>query len=224
MNCIIIGIDIFKCDHTEATEGGLRQRLYDYLDLQQTVDRGGSIYTRSLLDPMSLGQSDYLVENLTDPIGFFQTVVQSRNLPLNLTDPISFIQSATLAGGRVEATPSAVTATFTSNTFKGMPVYVSGDNTVDLASAGSNYLAIGLANDDVFASTLGVYLTDGQITRSDWTPVVGSSALITGATYYLSLTTGRLTNTPPVTGSIIRIGTALSDTEIDLEISQPVLL
>ncbi len=229
MTCIVVGTGIIECSDDDFTEGGLRQRQHDSLLFQQALSPSGSEYGRSLTENMSLSQTEFFQESPSDTISFMESVIQVRTLPLSASDNVIFVDSNTVSGGRLPDSPPEVIAIFDSNTSKGMAVYPSSPNQVDLgrADAESTSGVVGLANQDVIATESGTYLTDGQVTRSDWTAVTGTSTLTTGATYYLDETTaGHITSTPPsVEGeSVVRVGTALSANTIDIEIAQPVLL
>ena len=112
----------------------------------------------------------------------------------------------------------------------GQPVYVDGAGTVDLAQASTSTAAkvIGLVNDASVASAgSGVIITDGVLTSSDWTAVIGATDLTAGSVYFLDgATAGKLTTTPvTVTGNtLIRVGTALSTTEFEISIGEPIKL
>ena len=228
MTCIVVGTGIIGCSE-DITEGGLRQRPHDSILFQETLSRSGSEYGRSLTDPMSLRQTEFFQESPSDTLSFMEVVFAARDLPRELSDSIIFVGSSTVSGGRLADAPPEVIAIFDSNTLKGMAVYPSSPNHVDLGRADSESTSgvVGIANEDVTATNQGTYLTDGQVTRSDWTAITGSATLTTGATYYLDETTaGHLTSTPPsvVGESVVRVGTALSGTTLDIEIAQPVLL
>jgi hypothetical protein len=71
------------------------------------------------------------------------------------------------------------------------------------------------------------YLTEGSITRIDWTAVAGTATLSAGVTYYLDpATAGRITTTAPTTAgqSVVRVGRAVDTTTLDVEIELPILL
>jgi len=72
----------------------------------------------------------------------------------------------------------------------------------------------------------GTYITEGSVTKLDWTDVVGVTSLTPGATYYLDTNAGKLTTVAPDgRGSfIVRVGKALSTTKIDIEIAVDILL
>jgi hypothetical protein len=228
MGCVVIGTGIIECDH-EADP--LHVRVYDVIHFEQTLSRAGSIWNRSLANPITFKQSDYFTESLNDPITFTDMVDWQRAKIRTLTSVISFLDSVDVSGGRVDTPPPdvSVSAIFDSTAQKGMAVYVSSSGHVDLAQADveSTSLVVGLADEVVIASNSGAYLTDDQVSRPDWTAVTGSATLTAGATYYLSATTaGQLTTTPPSADgdSVVRVGTALSTTTMDIEVAQPVLL
>ena len=112
----------------------------------------------------------------------------------------------------------------------GQPVYIQGADTVDLALADAKATSgvIGLVSDaSIDSSVVGTILTDGILTSTDWTEVVGAATLTVGSVYFLSdVTAGTLTTTAPTTtGSFVtRVGTAISTTTLEVTISRPISL
>ncbi len=110
----------------------------------------------------------------------------------------------------------------------GQPVYIQGANTVDLALADAKATSgvIGLVLDaSIDSSVVGTILTDGILTSTDWTAVVGAATLTVGSVYFLSDTVaGTLTTTATTTaGSFVtRVGTAISTTTLEVTISRPI--
>ena len=110
----------------------------------------------------------------------------------------------------------------------GQPVYIQGANTVDLALADAKATSgvIGLVSDaSIDSAAVGTILTDGILTSTDWTAVVGEATLTAGSVYFLSDTVaGTLTTTATTTtGSFVtRVGTAISTTTLEVTISRPI--
>lgn len=120
----------------------------------------------------------------------------------------------------------------------GNAVYVSGNNTVKLAKAdgATTKDCIGLvAEAAIINGASGNIQTDGQLVANklQWDAVLGltpdpvnnpnGTGLSAGVMYYLSETDlGLLKSTPPTSGWIQRIGVAVSDTVLDLSISEPI--
>lgn len=122
-----------------------------------------------------------------------------------------------------------ITAIFDSTTLQGMALYVPSDGHVELglADADATSRIIGLANENVTASSSGGYVTEGQITKSDWTTVVGTMLLVPGAYYYLSETSaGQLTTTAPTSDGeyVMAVARGLTTQMLDIEIDQPITL
>ncbi|OQW92913.1 MAG: hypothetical protein BWK79_00120 [Beggiatoa sp. IS2] len=109
----------------------------------------------------------------------------------------------------------------------GHPVYINAENHLELACAESLPRAQGFGLCAFPANPGGnvsVYV-DGFISRADWTPITGTLFLIPGKTYYLSNTEpGKLTSTPPTTGYLLSVGTAIYPDTLDIEISQLIQL
>lgn len=115
----------------------------------------------------------------------------------------------------------------------GMAVYAKSDGDIDLARANAQgtVQVEGLVKDASIASAAaGIIQTDGVLTAAtgDWDAVTGGSGGLTpGAAYYLSAATaGFLTATAPssVGQFVVRIGLALSATEMDISITPPIKL
>ena len=124
---------------------------------------------------------------------------------------------------------SAINATIAAITI-GQPVYIAAADTVELALADAKATSgvIGLVSDaSIASSVVGTILTDGILTSTDWTEVVGAATLTVGSVYFLSdVTAGTLTKTAPTTtGSFVtRVGTAISTTTLEVTISRPISL
>lgn len=217
----------FDCSHDPDP---LNQDVRHFLFLSQTTDLAGSEWNRSLASPITFNQSDYFVEALSSMISFFDDAVGVRDLSESVVDPIVLANGLSVSGGRVSGSPDApISAIFDSTTLKGMVLYVPSDGHVDLAraDAASTTRAVGLANEDVTASATGDYITEGQIEKSDWTTVAGTTFLTPGVFYYLSTTNaGQITSTAPSTATeyVVVVGRALTNTVLDVEIAQPILL
>jgi hypothetical protein len=115
----------------------------------------------------------------------------------------------------------------------GTPVYVKSNGNVDKAQANASgtVQVLGLVRDaSIPSSTSGVIQTDGVLsaTTEQWDAVTGDSGGLTpGAVYYLSASTaGQLTTNAPTTAGqfVVRIGLALSSTELDISIEPPIKL
>lgn len=111
----------------------------------------------------------------------------------------------------------------------GTPLYMPA--TGHVANAQANTLShahlLGLSINEVTATLTCQYLTEGQVTRSDWTPITGVADLSPGVVYYLDAAApGRLTQTAPtnVGQLVVRAGRAVSARSFDIEIDLPILL
>ena len=110
----------------------------------------------------------------------------------------------------------------------GQPVYISGNNTTNLADADNIATShvLGLAETNGTANGTMNVLSDGRITQSDWSSVIGSTSLTPGAQYYLSTSAGQLTTTPPsgISDAVVTCGTAVTTTTLDIEINEIAVL
>ncbi len=115
----------------------------------------------------------------------------------------------------------------------GMPVYSADADDVDKAQANAvgTTEVIGLVQETSIATTASGFIqTDGVLsaTTTEWDAVAGTTGGLTpGAIYFLSsATAGELTETAPTTAGqfVLRVGKALSTTEMEISISQPIKL
>ena len=108
----------------------------------------------------------------------------------------------------------------------GNPVVIKTNGHLDLASASSAPQVVGITISAASATFAANYITDGSVTLSDWTLIIGATNLWAGQTYFLDTTVGRLTATPPSTPGqyVVRVGRAVSTTILDVEIELPILL
>jgi hypothetical protein len=112
-------------------------------------------------------------------------------------------------------------------------VYTKSNGNVDLAQsdAGATVEVLGLVRDSsIAAAASGAIQTDGVLsaTTGQWDTVTGETGGLTaGAVYYLDPSTpGNLTQTAPSTVGqfVVRVGRAISTTEMEISVSQPILL
>ena len=109
----------------------------------------------------------------------------------------------------------------------GQPVFSSAADNVDLADASAVGSAkpIGLVQTaSIAASASGSIQLDGVLSSADWTVVIGAATLTSGATYFLDVTAGQITETAPVTGYVTEIGIAISTTDLAIDIKAPIKL
>ena len=115
----------------------------------------------------------------------------------------------------------------------GSPTYNDGAGTVDLAQADAvaTVEVLGLVKDPTIAAAAsGAIQTDGILaaTTAQWVVITGDAGGLTpGSVYYLDPdTAGNLTKTAPsaVGDFVVRIGKAISTTEMEISILQPIEL
>ena len=111
------------------------------------------------------------------------------------------------------------------------PVYISAANEFNKAAANASGSAkvIGFAQDAINAAASGLIQTDGIITGTtgEWDAVAGTTGGLTaGTAYFLSGTAGLITDTAPSTSGhrIVKVGTAISTTDLEISISDSTLL
>ena len=114
----------------------------------------------------------------------------------------------------------------------GMAVYSSAIDTVKMAKANalSTSQVLGIAQSTFVTTGPGTIQSSGVIalTTAQWDAVAGTSGgLAYGVVYYLDpATSGKITATAPITAgqTVVRVGTAISTTELVINIQAPVLL
>ena len=115
----------------------------------------------------------------------------------------------------------------------GQAVYTKADGTVDLAKAdasGTVEVLGFMKTTSVAAAASGIIQTDGILaaTTGQWDIVSGGTGGLTpGAVYWLSAATaGSITDTAPTTAGhqVVRVGKAISETEMEISIEPPILL
>ncbi len=112
-------------------------------------------------------------------------------------------------------------------------VYVDGVDSVDeaKADAAATMDVVGLVKDvTIAAAANGMIQTDGILvaTTGQWDAVTGDTGGLTaGTVYYLDASTaGSITSTAPTTVSqyVVQLGRAISTTDMEISISDPILL
>lgn len=111
----------------------------------------------------------------------------------------------------------------------GNPVYVKTNGHIDLAEANhpSTTHVTGFVTADANPGFSASFVTEGQITKSDWTAVIGTNDLTPGSIYYLSPDNpGEMTATAPtaVGEFVVSLGRAISTEIFDIEINNPIRL
>lgn len=121
------------------------------------------------------------------------------------------------------------TAETDSNLKAGQAVYMKNTGHIDSAKANSGLTAnvVGLSQTDADMGSNCNYISAGTLYLPDWADVIGSQNLIPGATYYLDdENNGMLTTAPPsiIGHYVLKVGTALSQNILFIEIEQKILL
>lgn len=206
--------------------------ISDHIVFVQSVSIAGSIYTQSIASALDLNQwpGDFYSESINDALSFIQEFTGVKNTGQVVSNMLILTQENMLAGGRLfHSLESTHTATFNSNATIGQPLYVVNNSQVDLAiadNATKTHVA-GFSIDDILAGEVGNYVTEGYIERSDWTAITGSANLTPGSIYYLDPNTvGLLTDTSPITSGdyVVKVGRAINQTQLSIEIEAPILL
>lgn len=211
------------------------QNVYDDLGLSQTVERDGSEWTRSVSQDAGVEHSfsDFYGESVSTVMSMTSEVDPDADLNFSVSTAISFSQASTVAGGRVVSSGGGGGEGDTNNTFdityhdggpsavKGQIIYIdSSDAEAKLAAYDGNAEVAGFLTEAVTSGDSTTIQTEGEISMSDWTDVIGTTNLTAGATYYLH-TGGEMRVTPPASGSIVIVGRAITPTKFDVEINLP---
>lgn len=108
----------------------------------------------------------------------------------------------------------------------GQPIYLKSTGHVDLAASTEFALAnaIGICTSAANVDEDVQYTTDGVVNATDWSLVAFSPTLVTGQTYYLSGLPGQITTVIPTEGFILKVGTALTEFDLDVEFSSLIQL
>lgn len=120
-------------------------------------------------------------------------------------------------GGGSTASPGAI-------------VYVSAANAFQLsrANASGTAKAIGLLTASTNAAASNPVRKDGTLvlTTGQWDTITGQTGGLTaGSDYYLSeATAGQMTTSAPSTGWVLKIGTAISTTDFEIQIGEAIRL
>lgn len=143
-----------------------------------------------------------------------------------------------LVNGAGVTTSAARTQTFTAgaNLIQGQVVYVSGTYALPATAASGvaseRYQAIGITS-AAAGSSSGVAVNLDDIAVISSANLVGETSMVPGQYYYLSKYSGQLTRYSTASGTIsssggygatVGLGLALSTTELQVEIEQPVII
>lgn len=217
--------------------GLLEKRLITFssLSLSHTVSTYGNEWNRELEDTLFLDYSiNTHVNNASDPAS--GTLTMSQGVVFNMTKPRSLSSSMLLSdfahasldgyypSGTGDADLSKHEMTANETVLVGQPVYVSGNNTINLGDASSINTSnvVGLVSVGASANGTSTVLTEGSVNQADWSNVISTSLLTPGATYFLSVTSGKMSTTPPTGNgeSVVTLGTALTTTKFDIEVNK----
>ena len=105
-------------------------------------------------------------------------------------------------------------------------VHSSGTGVIHANATTNSENGVGLAQADILTTVSGNIQTDGLLTLTDWTAVIGSTTLSAAAIYYLDTTDGLLTTMPSSTAGNVtqQIGIAVSPTMLEIAIQPAILL
>jgi len=109
----------------------------------------------------------------------------------------------------------------------GQPVYVNmGDGLVYKATASTEAASrvCGFCRADAANAAACTIVFNGGLESSNWTQVTGSVNLTPGAIYYLDTTAGQLTVNAPTVGYSLQTATAISATELTINLQKRILL
>lgn len=227
------------CIHPQASLPAIDvvQNLYSTLGLTQTLERDGSLWTRSVTDSNILEQSfsEFYGETLVSSLTLSSIATSDAILNASGSSVMILVETTTISGGRTGGGGSGdTTSTFSviydsggPDVDQGLWAYIdSGDSEAKLAlQNGTTDQAevAGMITNSPTAGAIATVATEGIITLSDWTLIAGTTLLTPGATYYLT-TAGMMSVTPPATDNLVVLGRAVTTTSFDIEINLPLAL
>ena len=160
----------------------------------------------------------------TDTLNISVSASSVWNFNRNITHNVVVSDHVHVAREGTEIAPTGYNLTANETINIGQPVYISSENTVNLADADTLNTShvLGLASSDASANQSATVLSDGSVERSDWASVIGTANLTPGVVYYLSTTAGELTETPPAGSgdTVVSCGIAITTTKLDIEINE----
>lgn len=108
----------------------------------------------------------------------------------------------------------------------GMPFYMASGLIWPAQANNEGYANVcGFTASDAAANGPVVVLTRGQVTRTDWTPIIGTPLLTPGTDYYLDTNVaGMMTAVAPTLMGqyVVPLGKAVSTTTFDVNIEKPI--
>ena len=150
-----------------------------------------------------------------------------------LTPPTELVNDTIILQAAQQGPPGSSGSTVTNSApaavsiSAGAPVIVNASGLAVPANAATfnTAFAVGLAGAATNTGFACPIKTD-SLTLANWTAVIGSTGLTSGALYFLSTVAGQMTTTPPVTPGqcVVVIGKAISTTTLELELTPPLTL
>jgi hypothetical protein len=197
-------------------------------EASQFGDKNKSLADTMLLDDDVDLHNNHANDPATDTLNLADAAVFNAdwNRPLETVMSLTGTAHAVLEGYQSPPNEHKVTANETVVT--GQPVFMSGNNTVNLADATTVATAnvVGFISSGATANNIATMLTEGHIVLADWTSVIGSASLTPGATYFLDTTKGQMTTTPPTTDGnvVVTLGIAITTAKFDIEVNEVAIL
>lgn len=105
---------------------------------------------------------------------------------------------------------------------KGRIIAFTLDGRLRLAGTADSAVA-GMAIEDIALGASGSYIRRGRVSAEDWSDIADTELLFAGATYFVG-EAGRISESPPNAGYLIRAGQAQSPTAFDLDLGPSVRL
>jgi hypothetical protein len=148
--------------------------------------------------------------------------------PCQSTLALSHHVHAVLEGYHAPCTDHTLDVIAGETVHAGAPAYIVSNNTANLASATgpTKSRAVGLVTQAASANDATVVQTDGCVTLSDWTSVIGTASLTPGSVYFLHTTDGQMSTTPPTSDGdvVVTMGVAVTTTKFDIEVNEVAVL
>jgi hypothetical protein len=206
-----------------ATQYGDKNKsLWDAMNLLDLADAHNNHGEDPATDTLALSDSATLTMEMLRPVESAMALTDYAHASLDGYHP----PGSGNGSGDPDLSLHEVTANET--VLVGQPVYISGNNTINLANAAdlTESKAVGLVQVGATANGTANILTEGSVNQADWTNVIGSTNLTPGAAYFLGTTAGTMSTAPPTTDNhvVVTMGTAVTTTEFDIEVNEVAIL
>lgn len=103
----------------------------------------------------------------------------------------------------------------------GQPLILKSNSHIQLADIENDPEVIGLSVANCLANENCVYISQGSLTLTDWSEIIGNTTLVPGVYYYLT-EKGKLTSVIPTSLVMIQVGRAQNGMTLSVDIKVPI--